>query len=65
MVNGYLEYNYISSGRAQTFVLDSINLNDGLWHFFEAQWNDAGEITLDLDYGQRVVSLFPWCYFQS
>lgn len=46
----------MSSGRTQTFVFDSIKLNDGQWHFLEARWNDEGEITLDIDYGQRMVS---------
>lgn len=57
MVNGYIEYTYVSSGAStQTFVFNSVPVNDGQWHFFEVRWNDAGRITMDLDYGQRKVS---------
>lgn len=50
IVNGYIQYTY----KENTLIMDSIKVNDGLWHYVEARWY-PGRMEILLDYGQRQV----------
>ncbi|XP_025106932.1 cadherin EGF LAG seven-pass G-type receptor 2-like isoform X2 [Pomacea canaliculata] len=52
IVNGYIQYTY----KENTLIMDSIKVNDGLWHYVEARWY-PGRMEILLDYGQRQKSL--------
>ncbi|XP_060555146.1 cadherin EGF LAG seven-pass G-type receptor 2-like isoform X2 [Ruditapes philippinarum] len=52
---GYVSYTYTNRLGSQTFVFDSIMVNDGNWHYFEVRWPDNGDFIMILDYGQRQI----------
>ncbi|XP_053377924.1 cadherin EGF LAG seven-pass G-type receptor 1-like isoform X2 [Mercenaria mercenaria] len=55
LIGGYVSYSYINSVGPQTFVFNSVTVNDGKWHYFEVRWPDNGDFIMILDYGQRQI----------
>ena len=57
LVSGFVSYSYANNLGAQTFVFDSVPVDDGQWHYFEVRWPDNGDFIMILDYGQRQVKI--------
>ena len=51
IVNGFIHYIHPQ----HTVVLDTVQVNDGKWHYLETRWL-TGELIVTLDYGLYTVS---------